>query len=236
MSTPSVTRPTRPDHPARLLGDALASAVGGMTRARDAHHMRFADGSSAPLDVERWIADPPPEELELLAGVTGPALDIGCGPGRHVVALADRGIEALGIDMLPEALEVARARGASVLECSVFEELPLAGEWATALLIDGNVGIGGHPIVLLRRVHEILRPGGVALVELEQAGVGLQAIDGRLETPAGRSTDFPWGRVGVDGVEELAAASGFEVGRVWTAAGRHFARLVSGPDRALLGI
>ena len=38
-------------------------------------------------------------EQRVLDHVIGPALDIGCGPGRHLVALAERRVFALGIDI-----------------------------------------------------------------------------------------------------------------------------------------
>jgi SAM-dependent methyltransferase len=189
------------------------------------HRVRWGDGSTARLDIERWVADPLSEELDLLAGVSGPVLDVGCGPGRHVAAVAERGVEALGIDVLPEALRAARSRGAAVLERSVFADVPRAGEWATILLLDGNVGIGGDPVALMRRVRELLSPKGCALIELEAPGVGLQRDDGRLETPHGRSLPFAWGRVGVDGIEALSRQSGFAVTDLRTAADRWFAEL-----------
>ena len=51
--------------------------------------------------------------------------------------------------------------------CSVFGAVPRSGRWDTALLVDGNIGIGGGPVPLLRRVAELLAPGGQGLVEVE---------------------------------------------------------------------
>jgi len=208
----------------------MSSVAAGGHRRRGAHRVRWPDGSSAHLEVARWLADPTPEELDLLADVQAPVLDVGCGPGRHVAALLARGVEALGIDVLPAALDVARDRGAEVLERSVFGDVPRAGAWATVLLFDGNIGIGGDPVLLMRRVHELLAPRGSALVELEGRGTGVQRGDGRLETPHGRSSPFAWGRVGVDAVDVLAAQSGFTVTEVRSVAERWFARLAVAPD------
>ena len=36
-------------------------------------------------------------------------------------------------------------RGATVLQRDIFGPLPGEGRWGTALLFDGNVGIGGDP-------------------------------------------------------------------------------------------
>ncbi len=48
-------------------------------------------GEIVDLPVHRWLADPAPEEEALLDRAVAPVLDIGCGPGRLVLALARRG-------------------------------------------------------------------------------------------------------------------------------------------------
>ncbi len=56
------------------------------------------------VDLARWLAKPTGCELAAMDRLSGPALDIGCGPGRHVLALNARGVECLGIDVLPTAV------------------------------------------------------------------------------------------------------------------------------------
>jgi hypothetical protein len=80
------------------------------------------------------------------------------------VALGERGVPALGIDITTYAVWLARSSGALALHRDVFAPVPGAGRWARVLLADGNIGIGGDPVVLLRRAGELLRPGGLALV------------------------------------------------------------------------
>ena len=105
--------------------------------------LRTADGDVIPLFLDRWQASPPLEEVAVLARAVGPVLDVGCGPGRHTQALAERGTVALGIDTSPSAVDAARRRGCAVLHRSVFDPLPREGRWRSAFLIDGNIGIGG---------------------------------------------------------------------------------------------
>ena len=52
---------------------------------------RFRDGTTLPLGLERWLGPADATDQELLDRVRGPVLDVGCGPGRHLHALAARG-------------------------------------------------------------------------------------------------------------------------------------------------
>ncbi|HMC70526.1 MAG TPA: class I SAM-dependent methyltransferase, partial [Mycobacteriales bacterium] len=72
--------------------------------------LRLSDGDTRRMTLEDWYAPATTEEVELLRTLTGPVLDLGCGPGRLVVALTELGIPALGIDASPNALGHAAAR------------------------------------------------------------------------------------------------------------------------------
>ena len=69
--------------------------------------LRSDDGRALPLDPSRWHAEPTVAEWELLGRLSGPVLDVGCGPGRLVSGLARRGTVALGLDPAPGAVELA---------------------------------------------------------------------------------------------------------------------------------
>jgi hypothetical protein len=107
----------------------------------------------------------------------------------------------------------------------VFGDVPWAGRWRTALLMDGNVGIGGAPEALLRRTRELLAPGGAALVELDPPGAPTLCTRLRIEAPGVVSEWFRWARVGVDGIEPLAARAGLPVEDLRCPGGRWLARL-----------
>lgn len=60
-----------------------------------------------------WHREEPPSLLvRALDGRSAPgrALDVGCGEGVHAVYLAKRGYSVVGVDFVPAALELARAR------------------------------------------------------------------------------------------------------------------------------
>jgi SAM-dependent methyltransferase len=181
-------------------------------------------GSRRRLPLDRWLADAPEDEELLLDRAVGPVLDIGCGAGRHLAALAARGIEATGVEVSSRAVDIARGRFADVVHGSVFD-LPETGNWMTALLIDGNVGIGGEPGRLLTRTAALIDPRGSALVELEPPGSETRVLNLRLEGPGEVSEWFPWAWVGTDGIEQLATGAGLTVSEVWPIGNRWFAQL-----------
>ena len=144
------------------------------------------------------------------------------------VALAERGVPALGIDITLQAVQLARSCGALALHRDVFATVPGTGRWARVLLADGNIGIGGDPDALLSRVAELLKPAGQALVEVEPPGAPLAKEMVRLSHQGRFSSWFPWASIGADQITELGLNAGLAVTEVWTDAGRWFAALSRG--------
>ncbi|MFI9645807.1 methyltransferase domain-containing protein [Streptomyces sp. NPDC052040] len=174
------------------------------------------------LDVERWCAAPDAADTSVLHRCTGPVLDVGCGPGRLVGALAARGLPALGVDVSPAAVSRTRRLGGAALRRSVFDRLPREGRWSTVLLMDGNIGIGGDPAALLVRLGELACPGGRLLVEAAAPDVD-ERLTVRVEDGHGRhGRPFPWARVGTTALARAADTAGWILTGRWTAAGRPF--------------
>ena len=186
------------------------------------------DGSVLTPDVGRWFERPSTEEDRILRRIGGPVLDIGCGPGRHVRALAERGVAALGVDVAPAAVALARRHGVAALQRSIFDPLPGAGRWRAALLLDGNIGIGGDPLLLLRRVREVLRFDGELVAEVAPPSQRSSRTWARIEANLGSTRWFPWARVAAGDVTELATTAGFARVATWTAERRWFAKLCVG--------
>ncbi|MGW0737005.1 class I SAM-dependent methyltransferase [Streptomyces sp. NPDC002851] len=212
------------DHAPWATADPYAQAL---RTGRGPLFLRRSDGWLLPLDVERWCAGPDRADRSALARCEGSVLDIGCGPGRLVAELAARGHRALGIDVSEAAVAHTLRLGGSALLRSVFDHLPGEGRWGTALLIDGNTGIGGDPGALLTRVGQLLAPDGLLVAEAAPVDVDervrVRLDDGRGGGAAGEP--FPWARLGTAALLRHARPLGWRRVEQWTAEGRHFVAL-----------
>ncbi|RLK09614.1 methyltransferase family protein [Micromonospora sp. M71_S20] len=184
-----------------------------------------ADGPRRRLPVKRWHRSATPADAAVVARCAGPTLDLGCGPGRMSMALTRAGLSAVGVDVSSRAVALTRARGAVAVHADLFGPLPAEGRWAHTVLLDGNIGIGGDPVALLRRCGSLLRPSGTVLVELEPPGVGAWQGQVHVATGRHRGPTFRWAWLDTDAVSGVAAASGLAVGEVFRSGGRWFAEL-----------
>ncbi len=97
-------------------------------------------------------------------------LDIGCGPGRHALALARRGISVLGVDHAPAFVALAREQAAAdglehlaTFEAGDVRDLDHHEAFDAAIcLCQGGFGLlaGTEDSALLTRFAAALRPGG----------------------------------------------------------------------------
>lgn len=211
--------------PVTVLSHWLATAVENDLQPR---LLRLADGRLVPLDVARWSGPVDEADESMLACAQGPVLDVGCGPGRLTAALHERGVEVLGLELVPELPVLARRAGAPVSLGDVFDPVPRAGTWRTVLLADGNVGIGGDPVRMLRRVRSLLAPGGRIVCELHADGDGDAYGPVRLEGLGVTSAWFPWALLGRGALAETARAAGLTAETTWETGGRTFSILTPG--------
>jgi ubiquinone/menaquinone biosynthesis C-methylase UbiE len=112
-------------------------------------------------------------------------LDVGCGPGRHSLALARHGVGVVGVDHSPEFVDLARqAAWAGGLDAR-FEvldvrELGFDREFDAVLcLCQGGFGLLGgrdEPSVF-RRIARALRPGGRLALTAFSAAFALRFLE-----------------------------------------------------------
>ncbi len=202
---------------------ALAEGSGTLTLRPDSEHHAAAP---VDFDVRSWCEEASALESSLLLSLKGPVLDVGCGPGRLLVAAQRMGLTALGIDTSAEAVRRARGRGVRALEQSIFAPVPQPGHWQSLILLDGNIGIGGSITSLLRRCRQLIAPQGTLLVEVE-ADENLDTVySAVLEDSTGNQSEpFRWARTGIGGLQSRAGRSGWTVTSIQHLQGRVFCHL-----------
>ena len=210
-----------------LIGPAIGpvQAIDAAFAGRACHLIDSA-GATRTMALRRWTGTVDAADRSLLLGrCRGRTIDLGCGPGRLVEGLTLIGVPALGIDISPEAIRQARRRGGLAILRDVFAPVPGEGRWDSALLADGNIGIGGDPDRLLARVRQIVRPGGRVVVELDAEGTDVEHHRWRLHVDGRLTPVFEWALVGVDAIERVARGAGFTVEELTSASDRHVAVL-----------
>ncbi|MBU8831334.1 class I SAM-dependent methyltransferase [Mycolicibacterium goodii] len=192
--------------------------------------IRDSDGRVQRLPVRRWLGGSRSDrrfDRTLVNLCSGPTIDLGCGPGRLVAGLVRRGVPALGVDQSMTAVEIARSSGVPVLCRDLFGPLPGTGRWHTALLADGNVGLGGDPWRVLQRAGELLRRGGECLAEFDTDVEGVETNWVRLESARAVGPWFRWAWVGLDCAGRIAADVGLALRTVHSIGDRAVASLVA---------
>ena len=126
----------------------------------------------------RWNTEAECAFIESCVTRYGPAgarrlLDIGCGSGRHLVTLAQRGLQVHGIDVSPEMVayvqeQIRTARLSATVAVGDLRRLALEGAYDAAFcfmdtfrFLLTNAEILAH----LRAVAEHLTPGGLYLTD-----------------------------------------------------------------------
>lgn len=112
-------------------------------------------------------------------------LDVGCGPGRHALALARRGIEVVGIDLSPDFVELARAAAAAEGLPARFDlldvrDLAFVGEFDAAVcLCQGGFGLlgGADEVEVFGRIVAAVREGGGLAVSAFHAPFAIRHLE-----------------------------------------------------------
>jgi SAM-dependent methyltransferase len=138
------------------------------------------------------------QEVEYLLGALGlepgqRVLDVGCGPGRHSLALARRGLDVVGVDLSPDFVALAREAAAAEGLAARFEvrdvrALTYDGEFDAVLcLCQGGFGLlgGRDEVDVFGRIVGALRVGGaLALTAFQTAFAVRHLEDGEAFDPA----------------------------------------------------
>ncbi|MDT0318002.1 methyltransferase domain-containing protein [Streptomyces millisiae] len=120
------------------------------------------------------------ELLSLVPGST--VVDVGCGAGRAVAELAERGVHAVGVDPSPVMLAAARTRwpGGEFREAGA-EELPFADGSVHGYRADKVFHVLREPGRALAEARRVLRPGGrIVLVGQDWDAIMIDSDDAAL--------------------------------------------------------
>src|SRR5512146_2934766 len=106
------------------------------------------------------FADWSPDEREAIGCLApGRVLDLGCGAGRIELYLQEQGVDAVGIDNSPLAIEVCRRRGVKDARLlSVTRVGPQMGRFDNIVMFGNNWGLMGsyrRARWLLRKFHAL---------------------------------------------------------------------------------
>ncbi|MDP9792808.1 SAM-dependent methyltransferase [Catenuloplanes nepalensis] len=143
-----------------LLREAAANGTATQIVERDDGFVSRDDAAHYLHGPQRW----PAHETALLDRARGRILDIGCGAGRHMAALRDRGADVRGIDPSPGAVAVCRARDLTADVGDI--DAPPPGPFDTLLLMGGGLALLGSPAAAARRLSAmaaVAAPGAVLL-------------------------------------------------------------------------
>lgn len=137
---------------------------------------RLAGTPLAEVDVVFTLEQFPP---------AGRVVDLGCGTGRLLAALAARGFDCVGVDLSPEMLAVARRKvpAAEFVQANLVEldALPDASFDAAACLFStlGMIGGADNRRRVLGHFARILKPGGVLVLHAHSKGFSVWDHSGR---------------------------------------------------------
>ncbi|GAA1827777.1 class I SAM-dependent methyltransferase [Agromyces salentinus] len=176
----------------------MSGTVGSAYSRRAAEYTDLFGSVSAAHPSDRQLV------TTWAGGIDGSVIDAGCGPGHWTQFLADLGLSARGVDLVPEFIERARAEYPGIpFEVGDLEELgcepgAAGGILSWYSLIHHEPGSIRGP---LAEFHRALRPGGTLLVGFFEGPV-VERFDHAV---------IPAQRWPVAGLSAELVAAGFEV-------------------------
>jgi 2-polyprenyl-3-methyl-5-hydroxy-6-metoxy-1,4-benzoquinol methylase len=149
--------------------------------------MKYSDPLSDARIVESWHKNAAPwtgavraHEIESRRLVTDQAIldaihehaprsliDLGCGEGWLIRALAGSGMRLIGVDVIAELIEQARSAGGGEFHVASYESIAGGGFRFTADAVVCNFSLLGQESVeaICAAVPSLLTPGGVLIVQ-----------------------------------------------------------------------
>jgi SAM-dependent methyltransferase len=190
-----------------------------------------ADGVSFEIETEEYFTlEGALEKLDAIAldRCRGRVLDVGAGSGRHALALQQRGLEVVAIDVSPICTQLCVERG--VLDARTFDVMQLdsaepLGSFDTIFFGMQTIGVAGGVKALgrlLERLGHCLLPGGEILADSSALREAWEGDDSDVSPTRGeivlstryrgwRGAAFPWVYLAEADLDAVARTAGFEM-------------------------
>ncbi|HEY6055108.1 MAG TPA: class I SAM-dependent methyltransferase, partial [Gaiellaceae bacterium] len=134
----------------------------------DAVRKRFGETAELVAAQQDRRAAETEQQLRALLSLTGEerALDVGTGAGAFAIALAPLVREVVGVDLVPELLEQARARAPENVELVEADgrDLPFPPGSFDLVCSARTLHHAHRPELVVAEMTRVLRPGGTMLV------------------------------------------------------------------------
>jgi len=116
-------------------------------------------------------------------------LDLGCGAGRHVVYLAQKGFEVHGVDSSEEGLKMAQEAlsnaglRAQLTAASMFGKLPYSDSFFDAIVCTKALNHGTIANIrgAIREMERVLEPGGILFLVVTKSRKILESAKQKRE-------------------------------------------------------
>lgn len=141
----------------------------------------YAEETSFCDDLERGSEIFLPRDRRILAdlarrGASGPLLDVGAGAGFLLRAAVERGWEAIGVELSRPSREHIRARVEAVLHDVDVKNAPIRRDSVGVVTLSHSLEHVLDPLGTLKRVREVLRPGGFVYVAVPNWAAGTRVF------------------------------------------------------------
>jgi len=148
-----------------IMYDCLKGVTAFEIVERDDGYFDANDGRVYLSTYDQWS----PIQKQAIGHARGRVLDIGCGAGRHAIYLQNKGLEVVGIDVSPLAIETCKLRGLGDARVMPINEVSSAlGVFDTILMMGNNFGLfGSRPGAkkLLRRLLGVTTTDATIIAE-----------------------------------------------------------------------
>jgi SAM-dependent methyltransferase len=149
-----------------VLADALAGKPAFEIVERDDGLVMAFDARYLLAPFSKWDD---PDERQAMRFVRGRVLDVGCGGGRVCLHLQTRGLEVVGIDSSPGAIECCRRRGVRNARVLGLDAIDASlGSFDTIVFLGQNFGMlgsRGRARRILTRLASVTTPRGRIVAE-----------------------------------------------------------------------